>query len=142
MLNLVGLDHVVLRVRDVAGMRRFYCEVLGCREERVNGGLGLYQLRAGRSLIDLVDVAGELGRRGGAAPGADGHNMDHLCLRVEPFDAAAIRAHLTAHGVDAGEAVMRYGAEGEGPSIYLADPEGNTVELKGPAVSPPDPARS
>lgn len=126
------IDHVVLRVRDVAAMQAFYCEVLGCREERRQDEIGLLQLRAGDSLIDLVAVDGKLGRAGGAAPGVEGRNMDHLCLRVAPFDRAAIVAHLQAHGVRVGEFGSRYGAEGEGPSQYLFDPEGNVVELKGP----------
>ncbi len=127
-----GIDHVVLRVVDVEGMIRFYQDVLGCAVERRKDDLGLIQLRAGRSLIDLVDVNGEIGRKGGAAPGAEARNMDHLCLRIDPFDEAPIRTHLRAHGVEAGELVTRYGAEGDGPSLYIQDPEGNTVELKGP----------
>ena len=127
-----GIDHVVLRVVDVEGMIRFYQDVLGCAIERRKDDLGLVQLRAGRSLIDLVDVAGELGRKGGGAPGAEARNMDHFCLRIDPFDEAAIRAHLRAHGVETGELETRYGAEGDGPSLYIEDPEGNTVELKGP----------
>ena len=127
-----GIDHVVLRVVDVEGMIRFYQDVLGCAIERRKDDLGLVQLRAGRSLIDLVDVAGELGRKGGGAPGAEARNMDHFCLRIDPFDEAAIRAHLRAHGVEAGALATRYGAEGDGPSLYIQDPEGNTVELKGP----------
>jgi glyoxylase I family protein len=126
------IDHVVLRVRDLARMQRFYCEALGCTVEKVQAAIGLTQLRAGGALIDLVDVAGKLGREGGAPPGREGRNMDHLCLRVAPFDAAAISAHLRANGAEPGEAVERYGAEGYGPSIYLSDPEGNVVELKGP----------
>jgi glyoxylase I family protein len=126
---------VVLRVRDVAAMQAFYCDVLGCREERRQDEIGLVQLRAGASLIDLVTIDGKLGRLGGAAPGAEGRNMDHLCLRVEPFDHTAIVAHLEAHGVRVGEFGSRYGAEGEGPSQYLVDPEGNVVELKGPPGS-------
>ena len=90
------------------------------------------QLRAGRALIDLVPVDGPLGRAGGAPPGREGRNLDHFCLRVEPFDEAALRTHLAAHGVAAGALERRYGAEGEGPSIYVSDPEGNVVELKGP----------
>ena len=127
-----GIDHVVLRVVDVEGMIRFYQDVLGCAVERRKDDLGLIQLRAGRSLIDLVDAAGELGRKGGGAPGAGARNMDHFCLRIDPFDESAIRAHLRAHGVEAGELATRYGAEGDGPSLYIEDPEGNTVELKGP----------
>ena len=129
------IDHLVLRVVDLEAMRAFYCDVLGCTVERVQEAIGLLQLRAGRSIVDLVPVDGKLGRAGGAAPQAEGRNMDHFCLRVEPFDDAAIRAHLQAHGVNAGPVEMRFGAQGEGPSIYLADPEGNVVELKGPPVS-------
>ena len=135
MIRIGEIDHVVLRVKDMDAMQRFYCEVLGCREERRQDEIGLVQLRAGASLIDLVGVGGLIGRRGGAAPGAEGHNMDHLCLRVEDYDEAAILAHLRAHGARIGDIGMRYGARGEGPSIYLFDPEGNMVELKGPAVA-------
>ena len=127
-----GIDHVVLRVVDVEGVIRFYKDVLGCAVERRKDDLGLIQLRAGRSLIDLVDVNGELGQKGGAAPGAEARNMDHFCLRIDPFDEAQIRAHLRAHGIEAGDLATRYGAEGDGPSFYIQDPEGNTVELKGP----------
>lgn len=136
MIQLREIDHIVLRVRDLDRMMAFYCEVLGCTVERRQDAIGLVQLRAGRSLVDLVPVDGKLGRVGGAAPGREGRNMDHVCFRVEPFDAPSIRAHLAAHGVAAGEVVSRYGAQGEGPSIYVEDPEGNTVELKGP----PEPA--
>lgn len=130
--RVLGLDHVVIRARDAATLERFYIEVLGCTVEKRQERIGLTQLRAGRSLIDLVDCSGPIGREGGAPPGAAGRNMDHLCLRVEPFDGAALQAHLRAHGVAPGEVVARYGAEGDGPSLYLSDPEGNQVELKGP----------
>lgn len=134
--RILGLDHVVLRVRDMPTMIGFYCDVLGCQVERRQDALGLVQLRAGSTLIDLVDVVGKIGLAGGAAPGVEGHNMDHLCLAVRPFDRDAIVAHLQAHGAIAGEYGMRYGAQGEGPSQYLRDPEGNTVELKGPPDIP------
>lgn len=127
------IDHIVLRVMQLDAMIRFYCDVLGCRIERRQDEIGLVQLRAGSALVDLVPVDGKLGKMGGAAPGREGRNLDHVCFRVEPFDEAAIRAHLAAHGVQAGPAESRYGAEGEGPSIYLQDPEHNTIELKGPA---------
>lgn len=130
--QLQQIDHVVLRVRDVAAMAAFYCDVLGCTVERRQDAIGLLQLRAGSCLIDLVDVDGKLGRMGGAPPGEEGRNMDHLCLRAEPFDRQAIAAHLQAHGVRMGEFGTRYGAQGMGPSQYLYDPEGNVVELKGP----------
>jgi glyoxylase I family protein len=132
MIPIHGIDHLVLRVTNLDKMLQFYCDALGCTVERRQEAIGLVQLRAGRSLIDLVTVDGKLGRAGGAAPGAQGRNMDHFCLRVEPFDEAAIRSELARHGHTAGAVESRYGAEGEGPSIYLADPEGNGVELKGP----------
>ena len=132
MIRIAEIDHVVLRVIDIDAMQRFYCDVLGCREERRQDEIGLVQLRAGSSLIDLVPVNGKLGRHGGAAPGSEGHNMDHLCLRVVDYDEVAILAHLNAHGVRIGELGSRYGAQGEGPSIYLYDPQGNMIELKGP----------
>src|SRR5215470_9807174 len=118
-----GIDHVVLRARDVARMQAFYCDVLGCTVEKVQAEIGLTQLRAGRSLIDLVDVAGKLGRMGGGPPGREGRNMDHVCLRVERLDGPAIRAYLESKAVKAGEVVSRYGAEGDGPSLYIEDPE-------------------
>jgi catechol 2,3-dioxygenase-like lactoylglutathione lyase family enzyme len=127
------IDHIVLRVAGLDAMIRFYCDVLGCRIELRQDEIGLVQLRAGAALVDLVSVDGKLGKMGGAAPGVEGRNLDHVCFRVEPFDEAAIRAHLAAHGVLAGPAEPRYGAEGEGPSIYLHDPENNMIELKGPA---------
>lgn len=129
--RLKQIDHIVLRVRDTAAMRKFYCEVLGCTFEREQAEIGLLQLRAGASLIDLIDVEGKLGRKGGAAPGMEARNVDHFCLDIEPWDEAAIVAHLRAHGVRVGDIGQRYGARGEGPSIYIEDPEGNTVELKG-----------
>ena len=132
MIQLQRIDHVVLRIRDEAEMLRFYCDILGCGIERRLDDLGLIQLRAGAALIDLVPVDGELGRAGGAAPGREGRNMDHLCLRVEPFDAEALRTHLLSAGLAPGEVKRRYGAEGFGPSLYIEDPEGNVVELKGP----------
>lgn len=131
MITIREIDHLVLRIVDLDRMLEFYCGVLGCSIERRQDEIGLVQLRAGRSLIDLVPVDGRLGAMGGAAPGAEGRNLDHLCLRLEPFDGDAIRRHLSDHGVEAGEIASRYGAEGEGPSIHVADPEGNTVELKG-----------
>jgi catechol 2,3-dioxygenase-like lactoylglutathione lyase family enzyme len=133
-IHIRDIDHVVLRVVDAERMLHFYRDVLACTIERRRDDIGLIKLRAGRSMIDLVPVDGELGRAGGAAPGREGRNLDHFCLRVEPFDEAAIRAHLASHGAHAGSIESRYGAEGMGPSLYLTDPEGNVVELKGPPV--------
>ena len=133
MINIRDIDHIVLRVRDIEAMRRFYCDVLGASHVAWRPQLGMSHLRIGTAMLDLVAVDGPLGRQGGAAPGREGRNLDHLCLRVEPFDQERIVAHLKRHGVAVGEIRERFGAEGNGTSIYLADPEGNTVELKGPS---------
>jgi glyoxylase I family protein len=116
------IDHVVLRVRDLPAMVRFYEQALGFNVERTLDRLKLVQMRAGASLLDLV--AGE-------RPDGDG-NMDHLCFRIDPFDRQAVVERLAPLGVSVGETVERYGAEGTGPSVYFHDPEGNQIELKGP----------
>jgi glyoxylase I family protein len=128
---ILGIDHVVLRAVDPAGLERFYVDVLGCTFEKRQDTLT--QLRAGSALIDIVPAdaqgpAGGTSRSGGA-------NLDHLCLRIDPFDSAAIARHLAAHGAACGAEASRYGAQGQGPSVYLTDPEGNGVELKGPAAA-------
>lgn len=139
-MKILGLDHVVVRANDIELMIAFYRDVLGCPVERSIKEIGLHQLRAGNALIDLVDMKAPLGRQGGAAPASaeaasGGRNMDHFCVRIADFDEARLRAHLERCGVEAGETGQRYGAEGTGPSIYIRDPEGNTVELKGPPTS-------
>jgi catechol 2,3-dioxygenase-like lactoylglutathione lyase family enzyme len=131
MLDFVAIDHVVLRVADMERAIAFYEGVLGMQVER-RVDIGLVQLRAGASLVDLVDVDSELGRAGGAAPGSSGNNMDHFCLALAEFDEQDIRNWLKANGVEVGDVARRYGAGGFGPSLYLSDPDGNTVELKGP----------
>lgn len=133
MLKVRGIDHVVLRVKDIAAMRRFYCDVLGATHVAYRPEYGMSHLRVGTAMIDLVEVAGPLGKAGGAGPGRQGRNMDHLCLRVEPFDEKEILNYLRKHGVAVGDVRNRFGAEGNGVSIYVTDPEGNTVELKGPS---------
>ena len=135
MINIQAIDHVVLRVVDLQRVADFYLNVLGARWEKKQEAIGLYQLRVGTSLIDLVPVDGKLGAMGGAAPGREGRNVDHVCYRVLPWNGESVLAHLAAHGIT-GEIVSRYGAEGDGPSVYLSDPEGNNIELKGPPWAP------
>jgi catechol 2,3-dioxygenase-like lactoylglutathione lyase family enzyme len=127
---ILGIDHVVLRASDPDALERFYIQALGCTLERRQGKLA--QLRAGGALIDIVpaDEAGPA--RGTSRSG--GANLDHLCLRVDPFDPQAIATYLAAYGANCGAEASRYGAEGQGPSVYLTDPEGNGVELKGPVA--------
>jgi catechol 2,3-dioxygenase-like lactoylglutathione lyase family enzyme len=128
MLKLRGIDHVVLRVRDMERMRAFYCDVLGAEHIAYRPKFKMSHLRVGDAMIDLVE-----------REPPDGRNMDHFCLRLEAFDEQAILAFLRARGISADEVKTRYGAEGNGPSIYLTDPEGNTVELKGPSDGKPPP---
>ena len=130
-IHIREIDHVVIRVADLESITRFYCDVLGCSVEKEQRDIGLIQLRAGRSLIDLLKVGAKIDRPENGTPG-EGRNMDHLCLRVEGFDGEALKAHLQERGVRIGELGVRYGADGFGPSLYLFDPEGNMVELKGP----------
>ena len=131
--TLKQIDHVVLRVKDLDASLRFYQGVLGCTLDKVQDKIGLWQVRAGASLIDLVPLDGVLGKIGGAGPGLEGHNLDHFAIEIAPFEEPRIRAHLEANGVRITDSGQRYGAQGTGPSIYILDPDGNTVELKGPA---------
>lgn len=131
-MNIHGIDHVVIRVRELERMVGFYCDVIGCSIERRLEEIGLVQLRAGRSLIDLASVSGSVGRLGGDPPSREGHNMAHLCLRIVPFDPVAISTYLKGHGVESNDLKRRYGAHGIEPSMFIKDPEGNTIELKGP----------
>ena len=131
-LQIKGIDHIVLRVKDVDHAIRFYQDVLGCTMDRARTDIGLYHLRAGNAFIDLVDINGAIGQKGNGASTTEGRNMDHFAIRIENFNEPSIRTHLKAHNIIAGETVERYGAEGSGPSIYIEDPDGNIVELKGP----------
>ncbi len=133
-INITHIDHVVIRVNDLENMIAFYRDVLGCKLERGPGEARLAQLRAGQSLIDLVDTNGPIGLKGGGVPDHNAPNMDHLCLQLSAWDPDAIQKHLRENNVDFGEIAVRYGALGDGPSLYLRDPEGNTVELKGSAA--------
>lgn len=130
-MKITGIDHLVLRAHDQQRLVDFYTGVLGLTVEKLQDAIGLVQLRAGSSLIDIVAVDGRLGRLGGAGPGPEGHNLDHFCLNVAGFDLETVKAHLEAHGVEVGEEGLRYGAGGQGLSLYLKDPEGNGLELRG-----------
>jgi glyoxylase I family protein len=131
MIRVRKIDHIVLRSANVPGMIRFYRDVLGCTVEReLSPRTGLTQLRAGDALIDLVAVDSELGRAGGGPPTATENSMDHFCLELEAVSEDELRAWLAAHGIDCGAFESRYGAAGFGPSVYIRDPDGNTLELR------------
>jgi len=135
MIRIRAIDHIVLRSENIAALRAFYCEVLSCVVEReLAPEIGLVQLRAGNSLIDLVEVNSKLGRMGGPAPASSGHNLDHFCLEIDPLDERQLLEWLRNQGIDASDFERRYGANGFGRSIYIRDPDGNTVELKLAAV--------
>jgi len=131
MISVKHIDHVVLRTDKVEAMTAFYCDVLGCTVERVlPSEIGLIQLRAGQALIDLVDVDSQLGKAGGQAPGPSRRNMDHFCLLLGPITGPELLSWLRKKGIAAGPIETRYGADGFGPSVYISDPDGNTVELR------------
>ncbi len=124
-IEIRNIDHVVIRAADLERAIRFYCEILGCEVERRVDNIGLIQMRAGAAMIDLFDAKEN--------PPPDGPgNMDHFALRLDKFDEDAIHAFLSEHDIESEPSKSRYGAEGDGPSIYIKDPDGNTVELKGP----------
>lgn len=131
MINIIGIDHIVLRTSRLSAMLDFYCRVLGCTLERETSlELGLTQLRAGTALIDLVTVDSELGRLGGEVPGVKSNNLDHFCLLLRKSTTAEIETHLQSAGIALGQFDIRYGSQGFGQSIYIRDPQGNVVELR------------
>ena len=137
MFKVLGIDHIVLRISERERALAFYCGFLGCEVEREVPEAGLIQLRAGNSLIDLVPLDGKLGAAGGAPPGKEGRNVDHFCLRIEPFEVKDLFQKLESAGIATAEVARRYGADGFGQSIYITDPDGNVVELKGPPEDGP-----
>ncbi len=131
MLEVAGIDHIVLRTDKLQSMLDFYQGILGCDIERETpADIGLTQLRAGNALIDLVTIDSRLGRMGGGAVTNTENNVDHFCLQLKAISEEEIRAHLESHGIEVGEFGERYGAEGLGQSVYIKDPQGNTVELR------------
>ena len=130
MLEIRGIDHIVMRTADMEAMIGFYQGVLNCSLERELPDLGLVQLRAGAALIDLVTVDGELGKQGGEAPSQTGRNVDHFCLTIAPLGETELSEYLVQQGLSVPEFSRRYGAQGYGRSVYINDPEGNIVELK------------
>lgn len=131
MILVSAIDHIVLRVRDEDKAIAFYRDVLGCPVEKRNDVIGLIHLRAGNSLIDLIPITGKLGSIGGAGPSIEGRNVDHICLRLHDYDPSSVMRHLDAHGIPYESPASRYGSSGEGISIYLKDPDGNGIELRG-----------
>lgn len=131
MLEIAGIDHIVLRTEQLEKMIEFYTKVLGCKIDRETPPeTGLTQLRAGNALIDLVAVGSRLGNMGGGAPTKTENNLDHFCLQIKAIPEQELLLHLAAHNIEAGELTRRYGAQGFGNSVYIHDPDGNVVELR------------
>jgi len=131
MLEIIQIDHIVLRTTRLNEMLEFYTKVLGCTIERETPEeTGLTQLRAGNALIDLVVVNSRLGAIGGGAPTKTERNVDHFCLQIKSMPEEEIINHLEKHGIEVGEFTSRYGAQGLGNSLYIQDPESNGVELR------------
>ena len=132
--RLEGIDHVLLLVNGIKPAAQFYTGVLGCTVEEQLPQYGMLQLRAGSALIDLVDIS--VPEASWAKPPvAGGRNLDHLCLALGAHDEGALRRHLARHRVEILEEGVHGGSRGESLSLYIRDPSGNVIELKGP---PPD----
>jgi len=130
MFRILQLDHIVLRISDMAAALHFYQQILGCSLEKVQPELGLYQLRAGQQLIDLVQIEQQLA--------AEQQNMAHFCLRIEPYQAEWLLAYFNGLAVPVSASELRFGADGYGWSCYVTDPAGNVIELKGPPQTAAD----
>jgi len=130
MIKPKGIDHIVLRTERYQELIDFYCNVIGCSLELSKDSLGLTHLRAGNALIDIVDVNGELGKRGGDAPDDMGNNIDHFCLQIALRGEQELQDYLKSCGVICGEFQDRYGAQGMGRSLYIKDIVGNNLELR------------
>jgi catechol 2,3-dioxygenase-like lactoylglutathione lyase family enzyme len=130
MISIKKIDHIVLRTANPKQMIAFYCDTLNCEVEREEEDLDLAQLRAGECLIDIVAVDGELGKQGCSAPTSESNNLDHFCLQIQSCDEQELIDYLKGKNIAVGKFEGRYGAEGQGRSIYINDTDGNTVELK------------
>lgn len=134
--RLQAIDHIVIRAANAAELVAFYVEAIGCKLAWDRPELGLTHLEAGNAMIDIVSIEGPLGTQGvslaakAEAGAGSGRNVDHLCLRIAPFDFEALKAHFERFAIVLAPPQARFGAQGNGLSIYLTDPEGNGVELK------------
>ncbi len=133
--SLVGIDHVVFLVDDMARACAFYRDVLGCVPGYTYPALGMEQLWCGAALIVLWDTT-HPGAASAIPPVSGGRNVDHVCIATSPFAPDAMRAHLAAHNVVIDREAVHGGARGMGHSFYILDPFGNKLEVKGPAEYP------
>lgn len=121
MLAISGIDHIVLRTKNREKLVMFYCDILGCTVENIQDSIALTQLRAGRNLIDIVEVDQMVQR--------DNSNLEHFCLRLENFDYSSLQHYFLKHNIKLHRYGKRYGSQGMGYSFYICDCDGNEIEL-------------
>lgn len=129
--NVVGLDHVVILVTDMQKALDFYQGILGLPHGYAFPDIAMEQLWVGTELLVLIDISTPKGA-GAIPPVSGGRNMDHFCISLVPYDKDALRAYLVDQGVEIVNEAFHSGARGMGEAIYVLDPFGNKVELKGP----------
>jgi len=120
-MRLHALDHIVLNVADVERSLSWYIDLVGMAPVRVDdwrrGEAFFPSVRVNEStIIDLVRLD------------RSGTNMDHLCLVVDAADVDAIAADERFSVIEGPD--IRFGARGNGRSVYVNDPDGNTVEFR------------
>ena len=126
-MKVIGFDHLVINTRDVDRAIEFYRDVLGLeilREEEFRAGkVGFVSVRVTDETI--IDV------RPSASDQPFVKNVDHICVRLAPTDLMRVKDELRARGLETQDEVnTRWGAQGYGESLYVDDPEGQTIELK------------
>lgn len=121
MFTISCIDHIVLKTSQIEKMVHFYCNILNCQIERIQEKFGLTQLRAGDSIIDLIEVNSPLAE--------ENRNLEHFCLRISPFNFEELSEYFNKKGIEILRYGQRYGAQGYGWSFYLHDPENNEIEL-------------
>lgn len=132
MFTVTAMDHIVLNVRDMERVLDFYINVLGLTGERLEefrqGTVPFPSVRISPdTLIDLFPVAGGADDTPAATPAV----LNHFCLVIDKTDMARVVEHLERHGVTILQGpVTRWGAHGNGTSIYIHDPENRQVEIR------------
>lgn len=123
-IRVTGFDHLVLVSADVERCLAWYTGELGCEPVRVE------EWRRGEVFFPSFRISPEtiIDVLPGDRAAAGARNVDHLCLVVEPTDLAAVAASGRFDVVDGPD--TRYGARGDGTSLYVRDPDGNVVELR------------
>ena len=128
--TLEGIEHVLLLVNGMNEALAFYERVLGAALESRLPQYGMAELRVGASHLDLVDTSVPQGAWA-KPPVTGGRNVDHIAIRIDASDEAALRRHLAACGVEIVQERSEKTAAGRSLSLYVRDPSQNTLELIG-----------